>query len=250
VKRQPRRSGRCTSTWASSGVDGAAAGVRRVSAPPRGGSDRLVPPLSLLTAASAAALPWIGDAVAGITVLGGTAVATVAYFAIGWGRRGQTVGMRARASPSVVEARPKRSRDGEHCCERSSPSSPERPSCCPSLSVSATVLRAAIRAPMSPSPAPPSPGPARRCWAISGNSSTGGSRAGRTSSSGSSSSAPPRASHPGCVDQARRGSRANSVSRHAAPYRRTTRPRPMQATPATATANGKPSESSKTSKAQ
>jgi uncharacterized RDD family membrane protein YckC len=48
-----------------------------------------------LTAASFATLPWVGGAAAATAVLGGTALATIAYFAAGWVRRGQTLGMRA-----------------------------------------------------------------------------------------------------------------------------------------------------------
>jgi uncharacterized RDD family membrane protein YckC len=49
----------------------------------------------LLTAVSLAALPWEGAALAGATVLGGASLATLAYFAVGWAHRGQTLGMRA-----------------------------------------------------------------------------------------------------------------------------------------------------------
>jgi uncharacterized RDD family membrane protein YckC len=48
----------------------------------------------VLSAASVAAVPWAGAAAA-VVVLGGTAVATIAYFAMGWTRGGQTLGMRA-----------------------------------------------------------------------------------------------------------------------------------------------------------
>jgi uncharacterized RDD family membrane protein YckC len=51
--------------------------------------------LVLATAASIAVLPWIGGTPAAILALGGTALATFAYFAIGWARWSQTLGMRA-----------------------------------------------------------------------------------------------------------------------------------------------------------
>ena len=47
------------------------------------------------TGASTATLPWSDGAFAAIVVLGGSALATLAYFTIGWARWGRTLGMRA-----------------------------------------------------------------------------------------------------------------------------------------------------------